>query len=96
MIVVLGYSTYRIYPLISGPKITIISPSKGEVVSSEVIKIKGIALRAKEVKVFDRIISIDPEGNFEEEIIKQHPYTDVIVTAKDKYGRIATQKLFVQ
>lgn len=94
--VVLSYAAYRVYPLVSGPKILITSPTKGETVIGNIIKIKGVVKRAKEVKIFDRVITLDPEGNFEEDIVKQDTYTDIIITAKDKYGRITTYKSFVQ
>lgn len=96
VIVILGYASYRIYPLFSGPKIEITSPLKGEAITGNIIKIKGVVKRAKEVKIFDRIINLDPEGNFEEDIIKQEIYTDIVVTAKDKYGRVVTTSFFVQ
>jgi hypothetical protein len=93
---VLVYSSYRLYPIISGPKIKIDSPENAQVITDKIIQIKGNISRAKEVKIFDRIINLDPEGNFEENILRQDVFTDIIITAKDKYNRIVTQKIFVQ
>jgi hypothetical protein len=94
--IVLGYSAYSLYPLVSGPSIEITSPKPGEKIESNVIKIKGVIKRAKEVKIFDRVISIDPEGNFEEEIVRQDAYTDIVITVKDKYGRVINKKIFAE
>ena len=42
--VVVGYASYRIYPLVSGPQILVTSPSKGEVTVGNIIKINLLFL----------------------------------------------------
>jgi hypothetical protein len=93
---VITYGGYKLYPIISGPKIEIISSEKDEVTGGKMIKIKGNVLRAKEVRIFDREISLDPNGYFEENIISQDIFTNIVITATDKYGRVVTEKYFVE
>lgn len=94
------FAGYKLYPIISGPKIEIISTEKSKaenaVAGNELIIIKGRVLRAKEIKIFDRKINVDPKGYFEEEVVSQDMFTNIIITAKDKYGRVVTEKYFVQ
>lgn len=92
------YGGYKLYPIVSGPKIEIISTekSKDTKVDSKLLTIKGRVLRAKEIKIFDREISVTPDGYFEENIVAQDIFTNIVITAKDKYGRVTTQKYFVQ
>jgi hypothetical protein len=96
LLFIVSYGAYKLYPIVSGPKIEIISPQKGEVVATNIIKIKGRVLRAKEVKIYDREISLDPNGYFEENVVRQDLFTNIVISAKDKYGRVKIEKYFVQ
>lgn len=96
LVFIFSYAGYKLYPLISGPKIEISTPIKGDIVDGNIIKIKGRVLRAKEIKIFDREINVDPSGYFEESIVKQDTFTNIAITASDKYGRTVTEKYFVQ
>ena len=94
------YGGYKLYPIVSGPKIEIISTEKSKAkddkANSKLLTIKGRVLRAKEIKIFDRKISVTPDGYFEENIVAQDIFTNIVITAKDKYGRVTTEKYFVQ
>jgi hypothetical protein len=95
------YAMYKLYPIIAGPKIEITSTQKSDpnalgANEGELLIVKGKVSRAKEIKIFDRKINVDSEGNFEEEIIIQDLFTKIVITAEDKYGRVVTREYSVQ
>jgi hypothetical protein len=83
----LGYGAFRAYPLIAGPRITIYNPHDGDSVSITPFELSGQALRAKEVTVNGRPIPIGTDGNFAEIITAQAPYSMLVITATDFYGK---------
>lgn len=95
--IIVSYSAYRIYPLIAGPEITILTPKNGDKIMGEIINITGTTKRVRSLKIFDREIPIDPNGNFHTSIIKQYPHTSIIMNASGYYGKNTnTKKLIVQ
>lgn len=85
ILVTLAYIIYSLIPILSGPQIVIEkSDVEGE---ANLVEISGLTKRAKELKIFDRVAELDQNGRFNEIILKQDPYTEVIITATDKWGK---------
>ncbi|MDQ5962903.1 MAG: hypothetical protein QG653_710 [Patescibacteria group bacterium] len=89
------YGAYRAYPLIMGPSIEIISPIDGDIVPSDTFKVIGSAKRAKVITLQGKPIMIDTDGGFIETVVSSPPYTTVIMTATDNYGKTITKVLRV-
>ncbi len=87
LIIVTGYGLFRVYPIFMGPIITINSPQDGEKVPSTTFILSGKVLRAKEIKLQGRPISIDIDGNFTETLVTHAPYTILVLEATDAYGK---------
>lgn len=88
---VIGYALYATTPLLSGPQITI--NSQEDSANNEVITIRGIAKRTKELHIFDKLVDMNEDGEFSEYIIKHDLYTVVIIKATDKWGKSKEIKL---
>lgn len=95
VLIALLYGVFRAYPLLTGPSVTVYSPHDGDIVASSTFQISGIALRAKEITLQGRPITIDTEGYFSEILIPEHPYTVIVITATDAYGARITKALNV-
>jgi hypothetical protein len=96
VIFIISYAGYKLYPLIKGPEIIIYTPKNGDRVSGGLVEIKGVVSRAKYIKLFDREIYTNQKGEFTEKMIKQNTYTDIIITATDRFGRTVSEKLWVE
>ena len=94
-VIIICYSLFRLYPILRGPTIEIISPKYGEAVSTSTFEMTGIVKRAKEVKIEDRQILIDQEGNFRQNFVFVYPYTILNISATDSWGRTVNKQLLV-
>lgn len=88
-----GYGTYEIWNYMTGPKITIASPPNGISVSESLTEIKGIAKNINEIKLNDRPIYIDEQGNFSEKFLLSYGYNLITIEAKDRFGKQTEKKL---
>jgi hypothetical protein len=95
VIIALGYGLYRAYPLLAGPTITITSPHDGDTVASSTFQVTGTVKRANVITMQGRPITIDTEGAFNETLVASPPYTILVVTATDSYGKTTTKTLRV-
>ena len=88
-VVAVAYGIFRAYPLIVGAKIIVNYPSDGDTVASTTFEISGQVIRAKEIKIQGKPVTIDTEGNFSETLVASLPYTIIVLEATDKYdGKI--------
>lgn len=93
--IALLYGLYRGYPLLAGPTITVTSPFDGETVASTTFQVTGKVKRAKVITLQGRPITIDVEGSFNETLVSSTPYTILILTATDSYGKTVTKTIRV-
>ncbi|MCF7843987.1 hypothetical protein K9M47_03775 [Candidatus Gracilibacteria bacterium] len=95
IIVSVVYGGWEAYPLLAGPHITISTPHDGDIVASTTFQISGVVSRVKNIEIQGRVIPIDKDGNFNEILIAQPPYTTIIVNATDFYDKTITKTLKV-
>lgn len=84
------YGIFRAYPLLVGPRITIYYPYNGDTVASTTFEVSGKVLRSKEITLQGKSITIDTDGTFRETVVAYYPYTILVVTATDSYGKMVT------
>lgn len=82
-----GYTAYEIQKIVFGPRIEILSPKNGSVISNSLTEITGIAKNIKDISLNDRKIFIDEQGNFKEELLLSYGYNTITIKADDKFGR---------
>ena len=95
ILISLSYGSFKIYPLLAGPKITIYNPRDGDMVASTTFEISGQVSRVKEITINGRPVAIGTDGNFAEILIASAPYTILVITATDFYGATVTKTLRV-
>ncbi|MEI6528480.1 MAG: hypothetical protein WCO10_02290 [bacterium] len=93
VLILLGYGIYEAWNLMTGPTIDISSPQNGITVSESLISIAGVARNINEIKMNDRPISIDEQGNFSEEMLLSYGYNIITLRAKDRFGKEVEKKL---
>jgi hypothetical protein len=79
-----------------GPVITIYSPEDGDEVGTSTFQISGKVLRAKEITLQGRPITINTEGLFTETLVTHSPYTILVLEAVDTYGKKVQKTLQVR
>jgi hypothetical protein len=81
-----GYGIFQSQKIISGPKITIESPTTGQVLTKSDIDISGVATNISAISLNDRPIFIDESGKFSEKLMLYPGYNIIKLRAEDKFG----------
>jgi len=89
------YGGFKAYPLIAGPSIVIYNPHDGDIVPKTTFELSGQVSRVKEITIQGRPIPIGTDGHFTEILTAQAPYTILVMTATDFYGKKITKTLRV-
>ncbi len=89
------YGGFKLFPLIVGPQITIYSPHDGDTVSTPTFELSGQVSKVREITVQGRPIPIGTDGHFAEIVLAQAPYTILVITATDFYGKTITKTIRV-
>jgi len=92
-IVISGYAYYQAQALISGPKITIISPLNGAGFNDSLIEIKGNTENITHISLNDRTIFVDETGSFNEKLLIYKGLNIIEAKVVDKFGRAASETL---
>lgn len=83
----LGYTGYEIQKLFMGPKIVILSPTNGAVISNSEVEVSGTTKNINDISLDDRKIFVDEQGNFDEKLLLSYGYNVISIKASDKFGR---------
>lgn len=92
--VITGYSIFQSNKIVSGPKITIQTPSTTDA-NSSAVDVAGLVKNVSVVTLNDRLIPIDEEGQFKEKVLLYPGYNIIKLEAKDKFGASVTKELQV-
>jgi hypothetical protein len=93
VLIALSYGLFRAYPLLMGPSIKVISPLEGDVVASTTFQVSGEVKRANSITLQGRPITVDVDGRFVETLVTYYPYTILVLTATDGYGKTITKTI---
>ena len=92
--VIIGYSGFQSTKIISGPKITIQTPTTTNA-NDSAVDVAGIVKNVSVVTLNDRLIPIDEAGQFKEKVLLYPGYNIIKLEAKDKFGASVTKELQV-
>ncbi|MEI6553847.1 MAG: hypothetical protein WCO09_04715 [bacterium] len=87
-----GYTGFQSKKIISGPQITIQSPSTTSA-NNGAVDVSGIVKNVSVVTLNDRLIPIDEAGQFKEKVLLYPGYNVIKVKATDKFGSCVTKEL---
>jgi hypothetical protein len=93
VLLIVGYTLYEVQKVVFGPKIIVLSPINGSLVSSSTTEISGTTKNIKDLSLNDRKIFTDEQGNFKEEVLLSYGYNIFVLKASDKFGRSTEQKI---
>jgi hypothetical protein len=86
-VVIIVLSIFEFRNLLLGPKIDIIEPKNYQLTEEPLLKISGNIKNAIETQINDKIIFLDPEGNFKENYILAPGINHLKFYAKDRFGK---------
>lgn len=92
-VIIVGYSFFQAYKIISGPKIDIYNPQNGATYSQTLIEINGRARNIAYINLNDRKMFTDKDGYFNERVLLSPGYNVIKLDAKDKFGAYTEKKL---
>lgn len=88
-----GYSYITFKDYIDGPRIIINEPINGSTISTSTVTIIGQVLHIQDVRLNNRPLLIDKQGNFRETILLFPGYNVSVISAQDKFKRTIEYKL---
>ena len=93
--VIVGYSIFQAWKLISGPIIDIYTPQNGATYSQTLIEIEGRARNISYLNLNDRPIFTNKNGYFKEKLLLSPGYNIIKLDAKDKFKNYTEKRLEV-
>lgn len=92
-LVVLAYSIFQAWKIVSGPVITIYSPANGTTYTEALIEIEGSAKNIAYLNLNGRPIFTDKNGYFREKVLLSNGYNIIKIDARDKFKTYTEKKL---
>ena len=93
VLLIVGFSGLKLKDLLSGPQITVNSPSDGATIKKELVNVKGKAERISQLYLNGKKIFTDEQGNFNEPYLLASGYNLLELIARDQFGRQIIKKL---
>jgi len=84
---IVSYAFYEIQKILYGPKIEILNPKNGALVSESLVEISGKTENIKEISLNNRKIFINEQGDFSEKVLLSYGYNILTLKANDKFNR---------
>jgi hypothetical protein len=85
-----GLVLFNIKDMLFGAPFTVHAAADGSTINDSFLPITGSARHAKEISINNRIIGVDPQGNFADGVILSPGYNIVEVKEKDQFGKQKT------
>lgn len=92
-LIIIGYSIFQAYKLISGPIIDVYTPQDGAVYSQTLIEIDGRGRNIAYINLNGKRIFTDKDGYFKEKLLLSPGYNILKLDAKDKFGATVEKRL---
>lgn len=87
VLIVISFTLFQSRSIIAGPKIEIFTPESGSTASDSLVEIRGKTQNISEIKLNNRSIFIDEEGNFEEKLLLSYGYNIITIEGRDRFNR---------
>jgi len=97
-VVILGYLTFQYIKFNSPPKVDLVSPTEGQVVSGNSVLVFGSTDMDVKITVDNQPVLVDEDGKFSTDIEVSSEATEVVVKAISRSGKetIVVRKITVQ
>lgn len=87
------FGLYKAKDFLSGPEITVKSPSNGQTISNSYLEITGMAKNISSLRLNGNQIFTDEKGFFKQGLLLAKGYSIIEISAQDKFGRNVEKKL---
>ena len=94
-LVIVGYSLFQAWKLITGPVIDVTSPENGATYSQALVEVAGRARNTAYLNLDGRAIFTDKDGYFSEKLLLSPGYNIIKLDATDKFKAKTERKLEV-
>ena len=94
-LIIVGYSLFQAWKLISGPIIDIYTPQNGATYNQTLIEIDGRARNISYINLNDRPIFTDKDGYFKEKLLLSPGLNVIKLDAQDKFKTYTEKRLEV-
>lgn len=94
---IIGYGLIEGWPLLSGPRLVILSPRNDAAVATGILTIAGKAANATALTIDGATVIPDTNGSFSETLAFPQGSSILTFTATDRFGRVVreTRQIFV-
>ena len=93
--IIITYAIWRSLNYARGPEINVTEPANGVSVDSSTVLIRGQALRANDITLDGKSISVDEQGHFNEIIILFPGMNIVTLEAHDQFERTTKKVIYL-
>ena len=81
------YGAFKALPLVSGPSITLTSPSENQTFNTGIVTISGQAGHTENLYLNGTLLPIDARGRFSTSLTLPHGGAILSLTAADRFGK---------
>lgn len=92
-LIILAYSIFQAWKIVTGPVITIYSPTNGATYTEALIEIEGRAKNIAYLNLNGKPIFTDKTGYFKEKVLLSSGYNIIKIDASDKFKKYTEEKL---
>lgn len=89
------YGAVKAYPLLSGPALTIDSPTPYAAITDDLVVIEGTAKRTETLTLNGAVLLIDEHGHFSTSLTLPSGDAILSLTARDRFGRTVRETRIV-
>lgn len=86
------YGGFKVFPLLRGPHLSLVTPSNYTTSPDGFITVSGIAHNTEALFLNGGTLLIDPEGRFEKRLLLPKGGAILTLTATDRFGRTSTER----
>jgi hypothetical protein len=87
LVLLAGYGVFKAVPLLSGPEITLSSPTEGQSFAGGFALIEGTASHTENLSLNGAPLLIDAKGHFSTTLVLPHGGAILSLTATDRFGK---------
>jgi hypothetical protein len=87
LVILLGYGVVEALPILSGPSLSLDTPSNYTTSETGFITVSGVARNTEALFLNGGPLLIDPKGRFSKELLLPSGGAILTLTARDRFGR---------
>lgn len=90
LLVLIAYGAFKAAPLLTGPEITLTSPTEGQSFADGFVVVSGTSVHTEKLSLNGGPLLIDEKGAFSTSLVLPHGGAILSLTATDRFGKTET------